>query len=452
MGRCFPLHVVLSAIAAFAAAAPAYAAVLTLDEAVAIALAENRTVRAAESEADAAKWGQARAISQYGPKVYFNTSARRIDPDTFDTLEQQDEANRDFIEAFGGDPDEYEPIAFETTYTSSVQVQQPLFNGGKEIAGIQAGTREKRRRAALADDARAQIESRVRQAYFETQKAEQLVRTAEEASALAGETLKLTQARFEVGQLSRAEVLRWESQAAQAEGDLVQARNAERLARVDLNYAMGVELDRAWELPELAIDASIEEEVFATLAPLPDMSVIAAHPALRASDESVNLAKSDRFLAVTDVLPSLNFVFDYGWTPNDTPALDEEEQWTAMLTLQIPLFQSGAGAFGIAQSQKNVLAARLRSEELRRGFLQRAASAALTRQAATERVRAARKEVAFAEENLKVVETRQTIGAATNLDLLDAQFTYIQAKTRLVSAVADYRIAGAEWGYLTATE
>ncbi|MCZ7585829.1 MAG: TolC family protein [Deltaproteobacteria bacterium] len=180
----------------------------------------------------------------------------------------------------------------------------------------------------------------------------------------------------------------------------------------------------------------------------PDFADVSAHPGIRQADSTVKLSESNRLLAVSDVLPRFNFLFDYQWEANDTLELDGDEQWTATLALEIPIFQGLTGAFGIAQSQKQFLAAKLRRDDFRRAFLQRAYSAQLNMRSATQRVVAAQKELAFAKENLDVVDARRQIGAASNLDLLDAQFSYIRAKSRAVTATADLQIARAEWEYV----
>ncbi|MCZ7585830.1 MAG: TolC family protein [Deltaproteobacteria bacterium] len=104
------------------------------------------------------------------PKASFNSSVTRLDPETFDEIEKQDEAIRDFYQSIGLDTSDLQPTAFEDTYQSSVRVTQPIFNGGKEIAAIHAGTMEKRLRTHAADDARAQTVNNVKKAYFDAQR------------------------------------------------------------------------------------------------------------------------------------------------------------------------------------------------------------------------------------------------------------------------------------------
>ncbi|MCB9477688.1 MAG: TolC family protein [Deltaproteobacteria bacterium] len=435
-------------------AAPAMAAeMLTLPKAIEMALEKNRNLVATQLDADAAKWSQYQSVSGYLPKVYFNTSVTRIDQDTLDQLEEYDEVQRQFAEIQGRDPDDIDETAIEDTYSSSIRVVQPIFNGGKEIVAIKAATHEKRRQQLAYEDTLASTKNTVSQAFYEAQKAASLEQTAKEALALSKETLRTTNARFEVGQLSRAEVMRWESQVANAEGNLIEATNALRLARLNLNAVIGAELPTEWEFPE--VTDTIADEVLdngekAADGPMPDPATVTDHPAVMQVGETVNLAKSEEWNAATNVLPSANFVFNYAWENNDTLDLDGDENWTATISVEIPLFQSLGGIFGITSAHKSLLSAELQEDEFRRGFLQRLQNARLNLKAAAQRVKASRKEVAFAEENFEIVKTRESIGAATNLELLDAQFSYIQAKGRLATAIADLQIAGAEWEYVNA--
>ncbi|MCC6160143.1 MAG: TolC family protein [Deltaproteobacteria bacterium] len=445
--------VVLAAL--FALSSPVAAEMLTLESAVSIALENNRSLAAAGLEAQGAGYGQAKSISGYLPKVYFNSSVTRMDPDTFDRMEQSDERQRQFFESMGIDTSQMEPSVFETTYQSSVQVRQPIFNGGKEIVGIQSATVQKRQKRFAEEDVHASTANDVKKAFFEAQKAAALERTQQEAVALAQETLKLTKARFEVGQVSRAEVLRWESQAASAEGGLIQAKNGVRLARLNLNGVMGVELDRAWEYPEIVMEldaASLAKGQEIGAMPPAKSEDIAAHPSMKNVDASLDLSKTARNYEVTNVLPNLNFIYNYAWEDNDTLELDGDDGWTATVALELPLFQSLGGAFGIAQAHRNLLAAQKRQDDARRGFIQRMNAAQLNMASAIQRVEAARKNLSFAEETYKIVQSRLELGAASNIDLLDAQANYISAKSGLVDAVADFRIAESEWDYLTAPQ
>lgn len=443
------------AFALSAVSSSAVAEMLTLENAVSIAFANNRSLAAAGLEAQGAGYGQAKSVSGYLPRVYFNSSVTRMDPDTFDRMEMADERQKQFFESMGIDTSKMKPSVYETTYKSSVQVRQPLFNGGKEIVGIQSATAQKRQKRYAEEDVHAATANDVKKAFFEAQKAAALERTQQEAVTLAQETLKLTKARFEVGQVSRAEVLRWESQAAAAEGGLIQARNGVRLARLNLNGVMGVELDRVWEYPEIAMDldaAALAKGQEIAASPPATTQDIASHPSMKNVDATLDLSKSARNYEVTNVLPNLNFLFNYAWEDNDTLDLDGEDGWTATIALELPLFQSLGGAFGIAQAHKNLLATQKRQDDARRAFIQRMSAAQLNMLSAVQRVEAARKNLSFAEETYKIVQSRLELGAASNIDLLDAQANYISAKSGLVEAVADFRIAESEWDYMTAPQ
>ncbi len=440
---------IIATILVFAAVSSANAEVLTLEKAVSLAMENNRSLNAQKYNESAAKWGQAESVSAYLPKVYFKSSATRIDPDTLEEIEDAYDETKKLYNSFGMDTSELEPSGWKDTYSSYVQVVQPIFNGGAEIAGIHAATMEKRRQVHHTQDMTAATVNEVKQAYYQAQRAFSLEDTSREALELAKETLKLTKARYEVGQVSKAEVLRWESQVAQVEGDLIEASNTMRLARLSMNMVIGAELTQTWDFPPTNLDAEPGMgKPLKTLTEFPDFSQYSAHPSIKEMDDTVGLSKSERLGSISNVLPSLNFVFNYNWESNDTLELDGDESWTATLSLEIPIFQSLGGAFGIMGSQRKVQASRLQRDEYRRSFLTRAYSAQLNKRSAAQRVKAARSELAFADENMKIVKEREILGAATNLDLLDAQFSYIQAKTRLVSALADLLIATAEYDYI----
>jgi outer membrane protein len=419
---------------------------LTLEQALERALGENRTLKASEYEKQSADWAEAQSVSGYLPKVYFVSSWTRLDDETVDRANQ----GYEMAKQFGQDA---EKSAWEDMYKSYFQVTQPIFNGGAEISAIMAADRQRKERKFKVSKTRLDTVRNVKTAYFAALTAEQMVAASEESMGLADESLKIAQARYELGQVDKSEVLRWESSYAEAEVGLIEAQNGRETAWIVLANLIGAALSERFALAQRT-DQQISDDLIAAAETgakeFPAPSDIGGHPAVKQIDQAVGLAKVDRFSSVGNMLPRANFSYQYSWLQNDTMDLDDRESWTAGIQVEIPLFQSLGGVFGIAKSQKSVRASQSSREDFVRGFLQQYHLAQLTIRSAKKSVLAAQKSESFAAQSLEIVKGRHKVGMASNLNLLDAQFAYTRSRSETIRKLGDFYSALADYEYFSA--
>jgi outer membrane protein len=427
-------------------AAPASAEELTLEKAIEMALAQNRTVQQADYARRAADWGLWQSVSAYLPRVDYNTTWTRLDPDTIDAADAAFEMQKQFA------PDA-EPSVFEDSYSSGISVIQPIFNGGAEIATIRSGAIGRKNAHLGEQDARLQVVLQVKQAYYGVMTARGLDKVAREALQLAKESLRLVQARYEVGSVTQSDVLRWEAEAASAEGAVAEAENTLAQTRMQLARVIGGAVGRQWELPELDPDnvvMLVGETEGVDAAGVATPVSINDHPLARQTAGQVKLAGVETDSSVTQLLPNVNFFYNYNWLTNDTMGPDEDTSWNLGVNLQIPLFRGFGRATGIGRAARNKHAAQAGYEEFSRTFVQRAYSSKLNLRSARLRVISARKAVKASAANLEIIESRAGLGMVTNLELLDAQIAYLQARSSLIGASSDFYVALADWEYVSA--
>ena len=448
MNRLFALAICLAFIAITAAAAPAQESdVLTLEQAIATALEQNRSHLADQHDKKSADWGTAQSVSGYLPKVYFVSTWTRLDDQSVEEANQGYEMARNMgIEA--------DRAAWEDMYQSRVSVVQPIFNGGQEIAAIlAASTQRKERKYNLANRKLTLIRD-VKTAYFSQLTTQQMMAVAFESVALAQESLNVAQARFELGQINRSKVLRWEANLAASEGAQIESENALESTRLSLINILGAPMNATYTLVPLTddqVDKQLATVTSDSTASFPVPANVSAHPSSRQVDQSVALTKVERFSSVGMMLPNANFTYTYQWEQNDTMDLDGDENWSAGIQLEIPLFQSLAGVFGVGKSHHSVRKAQHTREDFTRGLLQQLRLAQLNIESAKKRVAASRKGQRYSEENLSLVQGRHKLGMASNLDLIDAKFAYTQARSDTIRATGDFFTALADYEYLTAT-
>lgn len=418
---------------------------LTLEEAIAMAESRNLELRAAEEDYRAANWGVWSARASLLPSVSLRSTARRIDPDTY----ERSNASIDFFEdQFGAD---IEPFVYETTYETSFNASVPIWNGGQlwGSLGVASGSRDAARhsfRAALRS-----VAVDVEEAYLNVLRAQALLRVSEEAVDAAEANVAAVERKFDVGLVSRAEVLRWRVVLAQDRRVLADAENRVFLARTALADILGAPLDTVWTLADVdrssLVDARLrygsflerpglsEERARELLADNPDLQALAA--TTRISGSSVTAARGAFF-------PKLNASASYGWKADDDIEPDDETAWSVTLALELPVFTSFGNWSAYQQSRREDLAATHRRSAGERGLIAGLRNAAARLRLSFSALDAAEQELEHADEHHSNVVSRYEQGMAPYTELVDARVLLDRARVGHVNALYDCFVAAAE--------
>ena len=131
------------------------------------------------------------------------------------------------------------PASAHGVFSVSGSVNVPIWLGGRMKADIeQAQTELAQRKAELADQ-RGQVEQEVRTALIEVETAIGQVELAQQNREYAGETLRESRDRFQLGVATTVEVVQAQEQVASAESDYVSSLYSFEMARLALARAIG---------------------------------------------------------------------------------------------------------------------------------------------------------------------------------------------------------------------
>lgn len=131
------------------------------------------------------------------------------------------------------------PASAHGVFSVSGSVNVPIWLGGRVKADIeQAQTELAQRKAELADQ-QGQVEQEVRTALIEVETAIGQVELAQQNRGYAGETLRESRDRFQLGVATTVEVVQAQEQVANAESDYVSSLYSFEMARLALARAIG---------------------------------------------------------------------------------------------------------------------------------------------------------------------------------------------------------------------
>ena len=329
----------------------------------------------------------------------------------------------------------------------TIQVNQNIWSGWKNQADFSA--------ARLANDsAYYSLRQTIDKVIADTKKLfydiifnRALIRVREESVAVLQSQLQDQQSRFEAGTVPRFNVLQAEVALANAIPPVIQARNALRISQfalvkqLGLNYPENpsqVPIDVLGQLDYDPIDINLGGSVFTALA---------RNPSLKVQRQNILIGAEKLKSAMSGFQPTLNA--SAGWQTFNVPTAstldDTVNGWFFGLTGSWNIFD-GLATVGATQAARASLEqSRINYDNSARGVeldVQRAVSNLIEAQ---EIIDSQRANVTQATEALRLSRERLDAGAGTQLDVLNAQQSLLEAQTtelegryRYITALAEY--------------
>jgi outer membrane protein len=263
---------------------------------------------------------------------------------------------------------------------------------------------------------------------------------AEEAVKRSRAHVDLARARREAGTALRFDVLKAETEQADADLLLVRSRGAARVARGRLCQAMGLRVSEAFEIEALPGDAGRGD--LADVDRLLDEAA-RARPELLALGARIEARRADLRAVESEYFPAVSAAADYGWRdPDHAP---RREEWAVGVGLSFPLFEGFATRYRAGRARAELARASADRESALRGIeLEVWAAHSRVREAA-EAVEAASKFAQSAEESARVAEGMYRGGTGSIIELVDSLAARTEARTRLVQATLDLHSARARF-------
>jgi len=314
------------------------------------------------------------------------------------------------------------------------RIDQPFERGDKRELRLDAASGLQRAAQNDSLDALRQLLAAVRGAYYDLKQAQERGRVLSESAQLFAGTLSAAQIRLKAGDLAPADVAKVQVDYERAQNDARAAQAELTRARLALAYLIGVEraapeltATDAWPAPESADAEAVEQAIDAR----PD--VLAAKARFEAAEKLRDLAKAQRTRDIT-------LGAQYERYPGSVPVN------SVGFGVSIPLFTGNDFSGDIQKAEVDRYAALdflARVRAVATNDLRRAAS---DLNAAAERV--ARYEGSLLEaagRSAQAAEFAFQRGAVSVLEVLDARRTLRAVQLESVAARADYAKALAAW-------
>ena len=319
----------------------------------------------------------------------------------------------------------------------SISLSQTLYSGGRvarNISAAEAGVLEGRENLR---DTEQQLVVAVVQAYVDVLRDLEILRVRQENLQVLRRQLEESNARFEVGEITRTDVAQSEARLAQSEADLASAQAQLSTSRAAYAAVVGqAPSDLGAPGPLAGLPADFDAALDVALQRNPGF--LAATYNLRQAEANVAVARSA-------YRPTAGLTASYGGS-DQLEDFDpgRSTRFSAGATVRVPLFTGGLNRSRVAQALEQANAAQAQVAAERRSVLQSVSSAYANLISSRAGVTANEEGVRAARVAAEGVRQEQQVGLRTTLDVLNAELELRAAEINLAIARRNDYVAQAQ--------
>ena len=398
---------------------------LSVEQAVTLALDNAASLRQAQFDEESAredvKQGRSAMLPQFNmPLTYWGTTPSQV-------RQPGDPLIASFVAASAIN----ESIGWlNTTGTIDIagKLRAELNRSRALLTAAHAGTMTARRNLVLATI----------DAYYNLALTRERRNLADEALALAEGFLSSLEDQQKSGAPVEVDVLRARSAARSRRDELAQAQFAESLAMSQLRVLTGVDYSVHINVPRLSAG-----ELQVTGIPAYQEDSIMSRPELAQLDAQKHAALLDARAARRELWPQLTYTLSAGFDAANFKPLGRYSGGSALITLNIPIFNFGASKSRATQAELRAQSLDVQRNnqvlQLKQEFYAARAGAL----SALDRTKFAAQAAGAAQRNLSLIFDRYRSNKATLLEILDAQADYSATRLEYYQAIIDYHSARA---------
>lgn len=403
--------------------------ILTLQDCITLALANQPSLKAAQQNVIAGRGRETQARSSYFPQLTASTGYSENHSSGGAVVESSTKS-----------------------YTTTLQLNQVIYDFGKTGNSLDVarwGTRssEQDRERTVQD-----VILNVKQAYYALLAAKNLVQAAQKRVEQTESHLLQAEAFFHAGSKPRFDVTRAEVDVNNARLSLITAKNDVRIRTIALNNAMGIDPGRTTEIQE-------------SLPPVPEIPLLEKaqadalknRPELLKAEADIEAAKARVRVEEAGYFPTLSASGAYNWASGrsefgqftldgvemQVPPGDVGNSWNAGITLSVPLFQGGVTRGRVSEARANLLALQAQRDAIRQSVLLEVNQSSADVESAKVRIDVMESSLQKARESLALAEGRYQAGIGPSIEVTDAQLAAVQAEIDHIQAQYDYQLSTA---------
>jgi outer membrane protein len=327
-------------------------------------------------------------------------------------------------------------------YSMGFNSSMVLFDWGANIKNLQSAQASAQASEYGLQYQKDNITARVIREYYSLVRDEYLILVEEESVRAAQRNLDQVQAFFAIGSNTKADVLQAQVRLGNTQLALITARNNAEISRAALATTLN-----------LPINQSLEVDTSLTMTPVsPDLDteiqyMLEHRSDLLGTEKNVDAAKNNLTATRNSRWPTIGAGWNYNWNDRQFSTIEnvftKDYSWSIGIGLNWNIFDRYQIKSSILNAQAQERIAEYTFQQAKLDAVLEVKTIILSLKEAEERARVAKETTDQGKENLRLAEERYRVGAGTILETNDAQVTLTRARSDLVRALCDHRIARA---------
>ncbi len=400
---------------------PVVSQAVSINDAVSIALKNSPTVEArrATVAAATARVGMARAMTR--PQVTTTTFATA--------------SSMDMIVP---GPDSVQPQNFTLTpnkarLDQNLMAMYPLYTGGALKGRVGSARALAEASSSEATTSELDVALAVKNAYYNVLLQRENVQAYQRRVTEATERVRIAQESYNAGKIARFDLLRNQTDLAEAQQQVNNAHRDEAMALIDMKNAMGISQSSALTLSDTLTFKSEQPNLEDLQA-----KAVSQRPEVAAARARIRSAAAILGVAKSAYKPQ---VYATAMADVSTMRGGTDTGYLLGVTAALPILDGGQRKSAVNESQAMLQQMRADEREAILMVDRDVATSAAQLGAATKNVTLSEAAVAQAEEDYRVIRLRYEAGKSTNVEVLDALATLTRAQTNHAEALYNYNVA-----------
>ena len=411
----------------------------TLDECIAYAYEHNIEIKAQELAAEEKRIALSESKWSYAPDIsasssYSLSTGRVLDATTYEFVEQQ---------TVGGN-------------STSIGANITVFSGLRNMYNLKRAQLDLRSSLLTVEKTRNDVRLNITAYYLEILCAEETIRDAEQVVSELKVQDEKTAKKVEAHKVTMADLLQIQSQLADAENDVLTARNNYDIAR--LNLCQLLEIDDYTSFRTAAPDVSELVRNGMTDDPAAILDAAQSLPEVESARVGIDLARRDLQIARAAYWPTVSLSAGYGSSysdarqkmfqnPDGTYRYDAYpffEQYKdnastyVSLSLNIPIFGKFTTRKNVQRQKLAIQRAEYALHTVEKQVAKEVTQALIKARTAWAKYLGAQRYVAVAEEAARQMERKYDLGAASVTDYNASVTAAVKARSQLLRAKYEY--------------
>ena len=395
--------------------------VLTLDEALQIALSENPTVKIADKTIEAKKYAKKGTYAALWPEISASGAwQNNIKKQVFHIMGQTMQ------------------VGTMNNVVAGVSAAMPIINA-QLWKSLKLTAMDVELAVEQARSSRIDMVEQVSKAFYQVLLAKDSYNVYKRVYDNAVENHKIVEKRYSVGQVSEYDFIRSQVTVSNAEPNVFAAENSIVLALWQLKALLGVDLDM-----QVDCAGSLADYESAMTSQINMEGSLVDNTTMKQFDIQERMLEQSLKLKRAANLPSLAASINYQFTAMDESFNLMHYRWNgssaAALSLNIPIFAGGKRRAEINQAKIDLSKIQLQRENTERQLRTAIMSYYSNMQTNLKQYHASSQNIATAKRGYDIAVKRYEVGGGTLLDVDNSQLAYTQAELSRSTSIYEYLI------------